>query len=107
MFDKSRKKIIISIFGTAVLFLLVTLAAIYVISILSLKNQSREMLGRYVTSYSIQDYPISEPTEEPTEPFSLRDDGHPEFKEPGAGKPHPVDGVLEQMSSFFNLHLLL
>ena len=103
MFDKSRKKIIISIFGTAVLFLLVTLAAIYVISILSLKNQSREMLGRYVTSYSIQDYSISEPTEEPTEPFSLRDDGHPEFKGPGDGKPHPVDGVLEQMSSFYSV----
>ena len=69
MFDKSRKKIIISIFGTAVLFLLVTLAAIYVISILSLKNQSREMLGRYVKSYSIQEQPGSEIYEEPLDPL--------------------------------------
>ncbi len=77
-----------AILAMTILFLFTTLAAIYTSSYLSLKNQSEEMLERYVDS------------------FSLTGEFEPDLPETlprGNEQPHPEDGVLHQLSSFYSV----
>lgn len=92
MFHKSRNKIVLAILTTAILFLVVTLAAIYITSSLSLKNQGKEMLQRYVNSFSLEAAPGSDLPA-----------GLPDLELRGNDTLRPADGVLYQLSSFYSV----
>lgn len=92
MFNKSRKKIVLVILTMTILFLLVTLAAIYITSFLSLKNQSKEMLQRYVDRFSLEAAPRSD---------HLAD--LPDLEPQRNDKLKPADSVLYQLSSFYSV----
>ena len=56
---------VLSVLAVLLLFLAVTLSAVYGFSYLSLKRQNREMLERYVSMYSLEELPGEEPSYEP------------------------------------------
>jgi hypothetical protein len=92
MFNTSRKKIVLSILAITILFFLATLTAIYTTSYLSLKKQSKEMLGKYVDSFTLENDALEEfPKDAPGRVPQ------------GDGETHLADGVLYQVSSFILL----
>lgn len=92
MFNTSRKKIVLSILAITILFFLATLTAIYTTSYLSLKKQSKEMLGKYVDSFTLENDALEEfPKDAPGRVPQ------------GDGETHLADGVLYQVSSFYSV----
>ncbi len=65
----------LTILATTILFLLVTLTAIYMTSYQSLKNQGKEMLERYAERYSLEDRPDGRPPAGPADLFRKDEEG--------------------------------
>lgn len=87
MFNKSRNKIILSIMGSLVLLLVVTLAAILLANARETRQRSEEMLREYVELYSLRQKP--EGFEEP----------------PPDGAPPPFDARVFELSTFYSVAL--
>ena len=99
MFNKSRRKIVLSIMASLILLFAVTLSVIMLASYREVRQQNTEMLERYAELYSLEDRPGSLNDQEPLS--SKPPD------EPGRGSPQgkpPIDSRPDyQLSTFYSV----
>ncbi len=88
MFEKTRRKIFLSIACFLILFLIITLSVVYISSYLSVRKENREMLMRYVDMYSLE---------------SLPGQDRPRDDTPPGENPPPRDNALYKLSSFYSV----
>lgn len=88
MFEKTRRKIFLSIAGFLILFLIITLSTVYISSYLSVRKENREMLVRYIDMYSLK---------------SLPGQDHPPNDAPLGVNLPPRDNAMYKLSSFYSV----
>ena len=98
MFNRSRKKIIVSIMGALILLFVITLSVIMLASYREMRRKSTEMLERHVELYSLDRQPEPEKAPGP-EP------GDQEISGPGPeqGIPPPDLGPGFRLSTFYSV----
>ena len=67
MFNRSRRKIILSIMGSLILLFAVTLSVILFASYREVRQQNSEMLERYAELYYLEDQPGGRTDQEPAD----------------------------------------
>ncbi len=100
MFDRSRNKIIVSIMGSVILLLAITLAVIMFASYREIRQQNIEMLERYAALYSLEQQPDGQ-----NRPLPVPGEQGPPGLWPDQGKP-PIDERMDyQLSTFYSVAL--
>ena len=99
MFNRSRRKIILSIMGSLILLFAVTLSVILFASYREVRQQNSEMLERYAELYYLEDQPGSRTDQEPADSKPPEEPG----RGPQQGKP-PIDSRPDyQLSTFYSV----